>query len=205
MLLAGGLLTQTAADSLSPRGEAQGEGRGSHGTATRLRAVYMRGGTSRCLAFHDRDLPPAGPGGATASCWPRSAARTLRPPARRPGRRHLVAVARPRHRAARPARRRGRLHVRPGRDRPRGRRLHAATAATAPRRSAPSPSTSGSCPTPTAATAVRIHNTNTRKIIVARVPVVDGEAAVARRLRAARRGRARGPHRARLPRARRRA
>jgi 2-methylaconitate cis-trans-isomerase PrpF len=26
----------------------------------RIRAVYMRGGTSRCLAFHDRDLPPAG-------------------------------------------------------------------------------------------------------------------------------------------------
>ncbi|HTI55790.1 MAG TPA: PrpF domain-containing protein, partial [Verrucomicrobiae bacterium] len=28
---------------------------------SRVRAVYMRGGTSRCLAFHDRDLPPAGP------------------------------------------------------------------------------------------------------------------------------------------------
>ena len=27
----------------------------------RIRAVYMRGGTSRCLAFHERDLPPAGP------------------------------------------------------------------------------------------------------------------------------------------------
>lgn len=27
----------------------------------RVRAVYMRGGTSRCLAFHQRDLPPAGP------------------------------------------------------------------------------------------------------------------------------------------------
>src|ERR1700730_15507621 len=28
---------------------------------SRVRAVYMRGGTSRCLAFHERDLPPAGP------------------------------------------------------------------------------------------------------------------------------------------------
>src|SRR5690242_6412805 len=28
---------------------------------SRIRAVYMRGGTSRCLAFHERDLPPAGP------------------------------------------------------------------------------------------------------------------------------------------------
>ncbi len=27
----------------------------------RIPAVYMRGGTSRCLAFHARDLPPAGP------------------------------------------------------------------------------------------------------------------------------------------------
>jgi len=27
----------------------------------RIRAVYMRGGTSRCLVFHDKDLPPAGP------------------------------------------------------------------------------------------------------------------------------------------------
>jgi 2-methylaconitate cis-trans-isomerase PrpF len=27
----------------------------------RIPAVYMRGGTSRCLVFHDRDLPPAGP------------------------------------------------------------------------------------------------------------------------------------------------
>ena len=27
----------------------------------RIRAVYMRGGTSRCLVFHARDLPPAGP------------------------------------------------------------------------------------------------------------------------------------------------
>jgi len=26
----------------------------------RIRAVYMRGGTSRCLVFHDVDLPPAG-------------------------------------------------------------------------------------------------------------------------------------------------
>ena len=26
----------------------------------RISAVYMRGGTSRCLVFHERDLPPAG-------------------------------------------------------------------------------------------------------------------------------------------------
>jgi len=29
-------------------------------TQARIRAVYMRGGTSRCLVFHERDLPPAG-------------------------------------------------------------------------------------------------------------------------------------------------
>ena len=30
-------------------------------TQRRIPAVYMRGGTSRCLVFHDNDLPPAGP------------------------------------------------------------------------------------------------------------------------------------------------
>jgi 2-methylaconitate cis-trans-isomerase PrpF len=29
-------------------------------TQRRIRAVYMRGGTSRCLVFHEQDLPPAG-------------------------------------------------------------------------------------------------------------------------------------------------
>jgi 2-methylaconitate cis-trans-isomerase PrpF len=29
-------------------------------TQRRIRAVYMRGGTSRCLVFHEKDLPPAG-------------------------------------------------------------------------------------------------------------------------------------------------
>ena len=30
-------------------------------TQARVRAVYMRGGTSRCLVFHERDLPAPGP------------------------------------------------------------------------------------------------------------------------------------------------
>ncbi|HXJ78206.1 MAG TPA: PrpF domain-containing protein [Candidatus Methylomirabilis sp.] len=30
-------------------------------TQRRIRAVYMRGGTSRCLVFHEQDLPTAGP------------------------------------------------------------------------------------------------------------------------------------------------
>ena len=30
-------------------------------TQQRIRAVFMRGGTSKCLVFHERDLPPAGP------------------------------------------------------------------------------------------------------------------------------------------------
>jgi 2-methylaconitate cis-trans-isomerase PrpF len=30
-------------------------------TQRRIRAVFMRGGTSRCLFFHEEDLPPAGP------------------------------------------------------------------------------------------------------------------------------------------------
>src|SRR5205814_9718425 len=33
-----------------------------HGVSQqRIRAVYMRGGTSRCLVLHEGDLPPAGP------------------------------------------------------------------------------------------------------------------------------------------------
>src|SRR2546422_11161965 len=30
-------------------------------TQRRVRAVYMRGGTSRCLVFHEEDLPHPGP------------------------------------------------------------------------------------------------------------------------------------------------
>src|SRR5207249_3887244 len=30
-------------------------------TQRRIRVVYMRGGTSRCLVFHEKDLPAAGP------------------------------------------------------------------------------------------------------------------------------------------------
>src|SRR6267378_7947752 len=30
-------------------------------TQARVRAVYMRGGTSRCLVFHESDLPAPGP------------------------------------------------------------------------------------------------------------------------------------------------
>ena len=43
-----------------PRAMREGKGRGGTWPSSRVRAVYMRGGTSRCLAFHERDLPPAG-------------------------------------------------------------------------------------------------------------------------------------------------
>ena len=39
----------------------------------KIRAVYMRGGTSRCLVFHERDLPAPG-AERDASCSPRSGA-----------------------------------------------------------------------------------------------------------------------------------
>ena len=55
ILLAGGLLAQTAAAGGTD------ERSGAPMTQRRVRAVYMRGGTSRCLVFHERDLPPAGP------------------------------------------------------------------------------------------------------------------------------------------------
>ena len=41
--------------------EGQGRVRAIQWPSSRIRAVYMRGGTSRCLVFHERDLPPAGP------------------------------------------------------------------------------------------------------------------------------------------------
>src|SRR6476661_7374924 len=108
---------------------------------SRVRAVYMRGGTSRCLAFHDRDLPPAGP----------ERDRVL-----------LAALGSPD---------------------PYGRQLDGLGGGISSLSKAfvigsPTHPDERLVPSASGETAVRIHNTNTRKIIVARVPVVDGEAAV---------------------------
>ena len=58
----------------------------------KIPAVYMRGGTSRCLVFHEHDLPAPGPGARPHPSGRARQPRPLRPAARRPGRRHLLAL-----------------------------------------------------------------------------------------------------------------
>ena len=66
ILLAGGVLAHTRARRPRRARRAAGESGGSASkdihtmTQRRIRAVYMRGGTSRCLVFHEEDLPRAG-------------------------------------------------------------------------------------------------------------------------------------------------
>ena len=143
----------------------------------RVRAVYMRGGTSRCLAFHERDLPPAGPerdrvllvalgspdpygrqldglGGGISSL---SKAFIIGPPT---------------HPDAQVDYTFAQVEV--------SRSIVDYTGNCGNCSSAVGPFAIDERLVPYAdgETAVRIHNTNTKKIIVARVPVVDGEAAV---------------------------
>jgi 2-methylaconitate cis-trans-isomerase PrpF len=143
----------------------------------RIRAVYMRGGTSRCLAFHDRDLPPAGPardrillaalgspdpyarqldglGGGISSL---SKACIIGPPS---------------HADAQVDYTFAQVEV--------SRAVVDYTGNCGNCSSAIGPFAIDERLVPYAdgETAVRIHNTNTKKIIVARVPVADGEAAV---------------------------
>jgi 2-methylaconitate cis-trans-isomerase PrpF len=143
----------------------------------RVRAVYMRGGTSRCLAFHDRDLPPAGAardrillaalgspdpygrqldglGGGISSL---SKACIIGPPTHADAQVDYtfaqVEV--------------GRAHV-----------DYTGNCGNCSSAIGPFAIDERIVPYTEGETAVRIHNTNTRKIIVARVPVADGEAAV---------------------------
>ncbi|OLC16967.1 MAG: hypothetical protein AUH26_01985, partial [Candidatus Rokubacteria bacterium 13_1_40CM_69_96] len=65
ILLAGGLLAQTSRTEPlrahgTPPTECAGPADPVPMTQRRIRAVYMRGGTSRCLVFHAADLPGAG-------------------------------------------------------------------------------------------------------------------------------------------------
>lgn len=143
----------------------------------RVRAVYMRGGTSRCLAFHQRDLPGAGAerdrillaalgspdpygrqldglGGGISSL---SKAFIIGPPT---------------HPDAQVDYTFAQVEV--------SRTVVDYTGNCGNCSSAVGPFAIDERIVPYAdgETAVRIHNTNTKKLIVARVPVVDGEAAV---------------------------
>jgi hypothetical protein len=144
---------------------------------TKVRAVYMRGGTSRCLVFHERDLPAPGPardaillaalgspdpygrqldglGGGISSL---SKACIIGPPTL-PGADVDYTFAQ--------------VEVqRPVVD-------YAGNCGNCSSSVGPYAIDEGLVVAREGETLVRIHNTNTRKLIVARVPVEDGEAAV---------------------------
>ncbi len=147
-------------------------------TQRRIRAVYMRGGTSRCLVFHDKDLPAAGPerdrillaalgspdpygrqlnglGGGISSL---SKACIIGPPT---------------HPDAQVDYTFAQVEVsKPVVD-------YTGNCGNCSSSVGPFAIDEGLVPATEGETVVRIHNTNTKKIIVAHVPVSGGEAAVA--------------------------
>jgi 2-methylaconitate cis-trans-isomerase PrpF len=146
-------------------------------TQRRVRAVYMRGGTSRCLAFHQRDLPPAGDsldhvllaalgspdpygrqldglGGGISSL----SKACIIGPSTHPDAQVDYTFA----------------QVEIGR----ARVDYTGNCGNCSSAVGPFAIDERLVPFADGETAVRIHNTNTKKIIVARVPVSDGEAAV---------------------------
>src|SRR5713226_3932318 len=147
-------------------------------TQRRIRAVYMRGGTSRCLVFHEKDLPAAGPerdrillaalgspdpygrqlnglGGGISSL---SKACIIGPPT---------------HPDAQVDYTFAQVEVsKPVVD-------YTGNCGNCSSSVGPFAIDEGLVPATEGETVVRIHNTNTKKIIVAHVPVAGGEAAVA--------------------------
>ena len=146
-------------------------------TQAKIRAVYMRGGTSRCLLFHARDLPPAGRerdaillaalgspdpygrqldglGGGISSL---SKACIIGPPS--------VPDADVDYTFAQVEIRKAAVD-------------YAGNCGNCSSSVGPFAIDEGLVPARDGETVVRIHNTNTRKLIVAHVPVEGGEAAV---------------------------
>jgi 2-methylaconitate isomerase len=143
----------------------------------KIRAVYMRGGTSRCLVFHAKDLPAPGPardaillaalgspdpygrqldglGGGISSL---SKAVIIGPPSM-PGADVDYTFAQVEIKKASVD--------------------YAGNCGNCSSSVGPFAIDEGLVPAREGETIVRIHNTNTKKLIVAHVPVVDGEAAV---------------------------
>ena len=203
ILLAGGLLAQTAANA-----------GGTTNIGPAICATSDAEANPRGL-YARRDqplprLPRQGPAGGGPRAGPRAARRprqprSVRAAAQRARRRDLVPLQGLHHRARHPPGCRRGLHLRAGRGLEARRRLHRqlrqlllVRRALRHRRGPGDRRVDG-------VAAVRIHNTNTKKIIVARVPVDRRRGRRGGRLRAARRARPRRAHRARLRRARRRA
>jgi hypothetical protein len=146
-------------------------------TQRRIRAVYMRGGTSRCLVFREADLPPAGPerdamflrslggadpygrqldglGGGISSLS------------------KACIIGRPTHPGADVDYTFAQVEVsRPVVD-------YTGNCGNCSSAVGPFAIDERLVPAVEPETIVRIHNTNTKKVIIARVPVRDGEAAV---------------------------
>jgi 2-methylaconitate cis-trans-isomerase PrpF len=146
-------------------------------TQRRIRAVYMRGGTSRCLVFHERDLPPAG----------RERDRILLAAIGSPdpyGRQlngigggisslsKACIIGPPTHPDAQVDYTFAQIEVKVASV------DYMTNCGNCSSAVGPFAIDEGLVPAREGETEVRIHNTNTKKIIVARVPVKDGEAAV---------------------------
>jgi 2-methylaconitate cis-trans-isomerase PrpF len=143
----------------------------------RIPAVYMRGGTSRCLVFHDKDLPHAGPArdriflGALGS--PDPYGRQLN--GLGGGISSLskaVIIGPPTHPDAHVDYTFAQVEVKtPNVD-------YKTNCGNCSSAVGPFAIDEGLVEVTSSTTKVRIHNTNTKKIILAHVPVKDGEAAV---------------------------
>ena len=146
-------------------------------TQRRIPAVYMRGGTSRCLVFHDKDLP------TSAAERDRILLAALGSPD--PYGRQLnglgggvsslskaVIIGPPTHPDAQVDYTFAQVEIKVAAVDYKGNCGNCSSSV------GPFAIDEGLIPARDAVTPVRIHNTNTRKIIVAHVPVKDGEAAV---------------------------
>jgi 2-methylaconitate isomerase len=143
----------------------------------RIRAVYMRGGTSRCLLFHDTDLPAPGPErdrvllGALGS--PDPYGRQLDGLGGGISSLSKACIIGPAtHRAADVDYTFAQVEVsRPVVD-------YTGNCGNCSSSVGPFAIDERLVPVTDGETVVRIHNTNTKKLIVAHVPVVDGDAAI---------------------------
>jgi 2-methylaconitate cis-trans-isomerase PrpF len=143
----------------------------------RIPAVYMRGGTSRCLVFHDKDLPHPGPArdrillGALGS--PDPYGRQLNGMGGGISSLSKACIIGPAtHADAQVDYTFAQVEVKTPVVDYKGNCGNCSSAV------GPFAIDEGLVPVASPATSVRIHNTNTRKIIVAHVPVKDHEAAV---------------------------
>ena len=144
----------------------------------RVPAVYMRGGTSRCLVFHERGSPRARRASAIVSCWPPSAVPTPSGGSSTASGGGISSLSKaciigpPTHPDADVDYTFAQVEVKtPVVD-------YKANCGNCSSSVGPFAIDEKLVSARAGETVVRIHNTNTKKLIVAHVPVQDGEAAV---------------------------